>query len=145
VTDKTQCSIVIDAAPAQVMAVIADLAAYPEWVSAAKSVEVLETAPDGHARRARFTLDAGMVKDSYELVYHWHPGGKSVSWTLTKGDLQKAQDGTYTLTDEPDGGTLVTYELTVDLTIPMIGMFKRKAERVITDTALKELKKRVEG
>jgi len=39
----------------------------------------------------------------------------------------------------------VTYNLTVDLTIPMLGMLKRKAEKVIMDTALKELKKRVES
>ena len=43
------------------------------------------------------------------------------------------------------GGTLVTYRLAVDLNIPMLGMFKRKAEKVIIDTALKGLKKRVEG
>jgi hypothetical protein len=67
-----------------------------------------------------------------------------VSWQLSSGDLQKAQDGTYELIDQSDGTTQVVYELTVDLTIPMIGMFKRKAEKVITDTALKELKKRVE-
>jgi hypothetical protein len=35
--------------------------------------------------------------------------------------------------------------LTVDLAIPMIGMIKRKAEKVIMDTALKELKRRVEA
>jgi hypothetical protein len=29
--------------------------------------------------------------------------------------------------------------------MPMLGMFKRKAEKMITDTALKELKKRVES
>lgn len=142
--DNTQRSIVIDAPPDAVMAVIADLAAYPEWVSAAKSVEVLETGGDGRASRARIVLDAGIVKDTYELAYQWDPAGRAVSWTLVKGDLQKTQDGTYTLT--PQGSaTLVTYELTVDLTIPMIGMFKRKAEKVITDTALKELKKRVES
>ncbi len=39
----------------------------------------------------------------------------------------------------------MTYQLAVDLAIPMLGMFKRKAEKVIMDTALKELKKRVEG
>lgn len=42
-------------------------------------------------------------------------------------------------------GTEVTYELAVDLQIPMIGMLKRKAERKITDSALKDLKKRVES
>jgi hypothetical protein len=35
--------------------------------------------------------------------------------------------------------------LAVDLNIPMLGMFKRKAEKVIMDTALKGLKKRVES
>ncbi|MEU4316646.1 SRPBCC family protein [Nocardia sp. NPDC024068] len=143
--DRTQRSIVIAAPARQVMSVIADLASYPEWVSAAKSVEVLESGPDGRARTARFVLDAGVVKDTYVLSYTWQPGDRAVSWTLVSGELQKAQEGRYELVEQPDGGTEVRYELTVDLTIPMIGMFKRKAEKVITDTALKELKKRVEG
>jgi hypothetical protein len=39
----------------------------------------------------------------------------------------------------------VTYSLAVDLNIPMIGMLRRKAEKVIIDTALKGLKRRVES
>jgi hypothetical protein len=39
----------------------------------------------------------------------------------------------------------VHYRLAVDVKIPMIGMIKRKAEKVIVDTALKGLKKRVES
>ncbi|MBF4997474.1 SRPBCC family protein [Nocardia aobensis] len=143
--DRTQRSITIDAPSDRVMAVIADLQSYPEWVSAARSVDVLETFPDGRARTAKFVLDAGVVKDTYVLSYTWRADGRAVSWKLVSGELQKAQDGTYELIDQPDGTTQVVYELTVDLTIPMIGMFKRKAEKVITDTALKELKKRVEG
>ena len=142
--DKTNRSIIIDAPADQVMDVIADFDAYPSWVSAAKTVEVLEPGTD-RARKVRFVLDAGMVKDTYDLVYDWAPDGNSVSWDLVRGDLQKSQHGSYTLTPQPGGGTEVTYELTVDLNLPMIGMFKRKAEKVITDTALKELKKRVEG
>ncbi|MBF6190188.1 SRPBCC family protein [Nocardia implantans] len=142
--DRTQRSIVIEAPSQQVMSVIADLESYPEWVSAAKSVEVLETGPDGLAKTARFVLDAGVVKDTYVLSYDWRADRKAVSWRLLSGELQKAQNGTYELIDRP-GGTEVVYTLTVDLNIPMIGMFKRKAEKVITDTALKELKKRVEG
>ncbi|MEV0436722.1 SRPBCC family protein [Nocardia sp. NPDC050413] len=143
--DRTKRSIVIEAPSQQVMAVIADLESYPEWVAAAKSVEVLGTDAAGRASTARFVLDAGVVKDAYTLSYTWRADGKAVSWHLLEGDLQKAQDGSYELLDRPDGSTEVTYELTVDLNIPMIGMFKRKAEKVITDTALNELKKRVEG
>jgi hypothetical protein len=58
--------------------------------------------------------------------------------------IMKRQEGSYTLSGT-DGGTEVTYRLTVDMAVPMIGMLKRRAEKVILDTALKELKKRVEG
>ena len=54
-------------------------------------------------------------------------------------------DGTYTLEQVGEGQTHVIYDLTVDINIPMLGMIKRKAAKVITDTALKELKKRCEG
>jgi hypothetical protein len=47
--------------------------------------------------------------------------------------------------DPADGVTTVTYTLSVELNIPMIGMLRRKAEKIIIDTALKELKRRVEG
>ncbi|AMY25603.1 SRPBCC family protein [Rhodococcus fascians] len=142
--EKTQRSIVVEAPPSRVMDVIADFDAYPTWVSAAKSVEVLEVGADGRGKRVKFVLDAGMVKDTYELEYDWAADGNSVSWNLVSGEMQKSQNGSYSLR-ETGNGTDVTYELTVDLNIPMIGLFKRKAEKVITDTALKELKKRVEG
>jgi uncharacterized protein YndB with AHSA1/START domain len=141
--DQSTQSIVIDAPPADVMAVIADFPAYPEWVGAAKKVEVLEDGEGGRARQVHFVLDAGAVKDDYVLEYTW-TGDSKVTWTLVKGQMQKRNDGSYSLT-EIDGGTEVTYSITIDLSIPMLGMIKRKAEKVILDTALKELKKRVEG
>ncbi|MGY1603390.1 SRPBCC family protein [Geodermatophilus sp. SYSU D00815] len=141
--DQSTQSIVVDAPAADVMAVIADFPAYPQWVAAAKKVEVVETGPDGRAKRVHFVLDAGAVKDDYVLDYTWD-GDRQVSWTLVKGQMQKRQDGSYTLV-ERDGATEVTYSITIDLSIPMLGMIKRKAEKVILDTALKELKKRVES
>ena len=143
--DKTQRSIVVGAGPADVMTVIADFAAYPEWVEAVKSVDIIETDESGRPKQVKFVLDAGMVKDTYELVYDWAADGMSVSWELVSGEMQKSQVGSYKLTPSGDKSTEVSYELAVDLAIPMIGLFKRKAEKVITDTALKELKKRVEG
>jgi uncharacterized membrane protein len=141
--DQSTQSIVVEAPAADVMAVIADFDAYPTWVAAAKRVEVLETGPDGRAERVHFVLDAGAVKDDYVLAYTWE-GDRRVSWTLVKGQMQKRQEGSYTLV-ESGGRTEVTYKITIDLSIPMLGMIKRKAEKVILDTALKELKKRVEG
>ena len=141
--DQSTQSIVVDAPAADVMAVIADFPAYPEWVAAAKKVEVLEPGDGGRARQVHFVIDAGAIRDDYVLDYTWD-GDRQVSWTLVKGQMQKRQDGSYTLV-EKDGSTEVTYSITIDVSMPLIGMLKRKAERVILDTALKELKKRVEG
>ena len=141
--DQSTQSIVIDAPPAAVMAVIADFPAYPQWAASVKSAEVVSTLPDGRAEQVRFVLDAGVVKDDYVLAYEWS-GDDRVDWRLVRGQVQKSQQGSYALL--PRGGsTEVTYHLVVDLAIPMLGMFKRKAEKVIMDVALKELKKRVEG
>jgi ribosome-associated toxin RatA of RatAB toxin-antitoxin module len=142
--DQSTQSITVAAPPADVMAVIADFPAYPEWVAAAKQVDVLETGPDGRARRVHFVLDAGAVKDDYVLQYTWD-GDRRVSWQLVQGQMQKRQEGSYTLTETAPGSTEVTYAIAIDLSIPMLGMIKRKAEKVILDTALKELKKRVES
>ncbi|SOD74378.1 polyketide cyclase/dehydrase/lipid transport protein [Jatrophihabitans sp. GAS493] len=143
--DQSTQSITITAAPAQIMAVISDFESYPEWVNEIKSVEITAVGEDGLAHRVAFTIDASIVKDRYELEYDWH-GDAGVSWHLVKGQMQKAQVGSYVLrsTDAP-GVTEVVYALTVDTAIPVLGMLKRKAERVIVDTALKGLKKRVES
>ena len=142
--DATTSSITIGADPERVMAVIADFAAYPEWADQVKSVEVLDIDAAGRPERVRFQMDAGPIKDSYTLDYTWAADGRSVSWTLVKGQIQKAQNGSYALVGG-SGRTTVTYSLAVDLNIPMIGMLRRKAEKVIIDTALKGLKRRVEG
>jgi len=142
---STESSIVIGAPPADVMAVIADLPAYTQWSDGITSVQVLSVyEEDGRAADARFQVESGLIKDTYELEYDWD-GDSAVSWTLTKGELLTSMDGSYTLIDNHDGTTTVQYKLSVDVKIPMIGAMKRKAEKVIIDTALKGLKKRVES
>ncbi|MBT0565291.1 SRPBCC family protein [Williamsia sp. CHRR-6] len=143
--DRTEQSIVVNADPEAIMAVIADFERYPEWVSAANLVEVVEPGPHGRAARVRFRLDAGALRDTYVLAYRWAASGREVSWDLVSSELQTAQQGKYTLVQQASGSTKVTYELMVDLAIPIIGALKRRAEKAITDAALKELKKRVEG
>ena len=140
--DQASSSITVDAAPADVMAVIADFAAYPEWAGFIKTAEVLSTGPGGRADKARFVVDAGVMKADYTLRYTYS-GDERISWELESGSL-KENAGSYALADQ-GGSTHVTYSLTIDTGIPMLGMFKRKAEKVVMDTALKELKKRVES
>ncbi|MEU6882963.1 SRPBCC family protein [Streptomyces sp. NPDC046712] len=143
--EHTSSSITIEAAPADVMGVIADFARYPEWTGEVKEAEVLEKDAAGRAEKVRLLLDAGAIKDDHTLAYTW-TGENEVSWTLVKSQMLRALDGSYRLA--PAGGgtrTEVTYQLTVDVKIPMLGMIKRKAEKVIIDRALAGLKKRVES
>lgn len=141
---QTTSSIVIAAPPAQIMAVIADLEAYPEWTASVRRVEILTVYEDsGRPGEARFVLDAGPIKDTYTLSYEWD-ADEQVRWSLVEGGLIKELEGSYTLAADGSGATTeVTYQLTVDVAIPMLGMMKRKAEKVIIDTALKELDKQV--
>jgi ribosome-associated toxin RatA of RatAB toxin-antitoxin module len=142
--EQTTSSIVISADPTSIMDVIADFDAYPDWAQGVKQAEVVEPGSGGRADKVHFDLDASPIKDSYTLEYDWRKD-EQVTWTLVEGKMLKAMDGAYELADRGDGSTEVTYRLAVDISIPMIGMLKRKAEKVIIDTALKGLKKRVES
>jgi ribosome-associated toxin RatA of RatAB toxin-antitoxin module len=144
VADSTAQTIYIDADLKTVMDVIADIGSYPQWVSEYKETEVLEADDQGYPKTARLVLDATVLKDTMVLSYDWPSDHKSVRWHLVSSSLLRSLNGAYRLS--PKGsGTDVTYELSVDLLIPMIGLLKRKAERRLTDTALKDLKKRVEA
>ena len=143
--EQTTSSIVVDAPPAAVMDVIADFEAYPQWAKGMKRVEVVRpgSGPRARAEQVYFELDVAPIKDQYTLAYDWD-GDREVTWTLVEGSMLRALDGAYTLR-EVDGGTEVTYRLSLDVTIPLIGMLKRKGEKILIDTALKGLKKRVES
>lgn len=142
--DRTSSSITINASRPEIMGVIADLAAYPEWTSGIREFDVQETGADGRPARARMTFDGGPFKDTVGLVYDWR-GDDSVHWELVdKGSAVTSLHGSYILEDAADGGTEVTYELAVDVRVPMIGMVKRRGEKMIIDSALKGLKRRVE-
>ncbi|WP_018654837.1 SRPBCC family protein [Actinomadura flavalba] len=142
--DRTSSTITIDAERDEIMTVIADLPAYPDWASGIREVTVERTGADGRAERARLTFDGGPFSDTVGLAYTWE-GDDAVHWTLDKaGSVVTGLHGSYALV--PAGAaTEVTYELAVDVRVPMIGMVKRKAEKRIIDAALKGLKRHVES
>jgi carbon monoxide dehydrogenase subunit G len=140
--DKTSSTMTIDAPPRAIMAVIADFAVYPEWASGVRTAQPLALGSDGRAERVRFTIDAGVIKDSYVLSYDWD-GDRAVRWQLAERGMSVSEmTGAYLL-EESQNTTKVTYELTVGLAIPMLGMLKRRAEKTIIDTALRGLRNRV--
>jgi Polyketide cyclase / dehydrase and lipid transport len=137
--DTSTQSIVVAATPDRIAGVICDFARYPEWVSAVKS-------EDGYASQVRFVIDAGVLVDEYTLQYEYAEDISRIEWHLVApSKVQKAQQGSYDITPNEDGTSTVTYTLSVDLSIAMLGMFKRKAEKMIMDSALRDLKRRVES
>jgi len=141
--ERATASITVAAPQAAVLAVIADFEAYPDWASGIRSAKVLERDGSGRAVAVRFDLDAGLIKDTYVIGYRWD-GEAGVRWDLAEpGAVVSGMSGGYQLTARP-GATEVTYELAVDVRVPMPGILKRRAEKMIIDTALKGLKQRVE-
>ncbi len=140
--DRASSSISIKAPVDRVLAVIGDFGDYPSWSSEVKSAEIIATDAQGRGTEVTFVVDAGVVQDTYTLAYDWSAPGR-LSWRLLEAQMQKAQEGAYTLHADGDS-TKVIYELAVDLAIPMLGLLKRKAEKMIINTALKGLKARVE-
>jgi carbon monoxide dehydrogenase subunit G len=142
--DQTQGTIDINADPKAIMAVIEDYEAYPEWAGQVKKVDVLERDGDKRGKKVFYEVSQGPMKADYTLEYTYKPDDAGVSWIFVEGHGLRDLQGDYTL--EPKGDqTHVTYKAKVDITIPMLGMIKRKMEKLVIDTALKGLKKRVES
>ncbi len=126
--DSSTQSISIAATPAQVAEVICDFERYPEWAEAMKRVEVLEEYEDGYASQVRFTLDMAGFADEYTLRYEYAEDISRIEWQLVAPSrIQKSQTGSYDIVANEDGTSTVTYTLAVDLSVAMLGMFKRKA------------------
>lgn len=143
VAEQTHSSIDIAAEPSEIMAVIADVEAYPEWISGLENVVMHDADEQGRPLEATFQGNLGLIKDSYTVAYDW--ADTEVSWWLTRGDALRDLQGTYACTDLGDGSTRVEYRLHVDLAIPVVSMLRRRGEKVIIDSALKGLKQRVES
>jgi ribosome-associated toxin RatA of RatAB toxin-antitoxin module len=132
------------ATPAEVMAVVADFEAYPEWVGNLEEVEVLARDRRGRGTRVAFRLRTPVGDQSYTLAYRYQPKDAGVTWTYVEGTLDDLA-GSYELEPAAQGTTLVTYRLQVALGAPLPGLVKRQAARQIVRSALADLKRRVES
>ena len=132
------------ATPAEVMAVVADFEAYPEWVAGLEEVEVLARDRRGRGTRVAFRLRTPLGEQAYTLAYRYQPRDAGVSWTYVEGTLDDLA-GAYTLEPGADGATRVSYRLEVALGMPLPGLVKRQAARQIVRSALSDLKRRVES
>jgi len=143
-SDISTDSMTIEATADDVRTVLFDLATYPEWSSAIKSVEVLEKDSQSRPTKVKMKVDAGVMKDNVTLDYDWSLAPEKLLFTFDDADLLTDMSGAYIVKDNGDDTTSVTYELTVALSMPVPAMMRHKAERATIDLALNELKKKLE-
>ena len=132
------------ATPSEVMAVVADFEAYPDWVGSLEEVEVLARDRRGRGTRVAFRLRTPMGDQAYTLAYRYRPRDAGMAWTYVEGTLDDLA-GSYELEPTGDGTTRVTYRLEVALGVPLPGLVKRQAAKQIVRSALADLKRRVES
>ena len=134
----------VDATPAEVMAVVADFDAYPDWVGNLDEVEVLARDRRGRGTRVAFRLGTPWGEQAYTLAYRYQPKDAGMSWTYVEGTLDDLA-GSYALEPAGEGATRVTYRLEVSLGMPIPGFLMRQAAKQIVRSALGDLKRRVES
>jgi len=138
--------IVIQAPPQACFEVVSEFERYPEWAADVKEVVVAERDGDGRPAVVRFRAAAFGRSTAYTLRYDYEDAPARLSWVEIEGDITTKLDGTYEFAPVEGGSaTEVTYHLEADLRIPIPTFVKRRAAVMITHTALRELKARVEA
>ncbi|HLI24565.1 MAG TPA: SRPBCC family protein [Acidimicrobiales bacterium] len=136
---------IIRSSPEDCFAVLTEFPRYPEWAADIKSVSVDETDDEGRAVLVTFRAAAFGRSTSYTLRYDYSGAPRRLAWVQVGGDLTRRLDGSYRIEPAGEGDCEVTYDLLVELKVPLPGFVKRRAESRIMVTALRELKARVEA
>jgi len=123
--------IVIEATPAEILDVIADLESLTEWSPPHQSSEVLEKNKDGRPSKAKMKVKAAGITDEQVVAYTW--SDNEVGWTLVSSGQQRSQDASYTLV--PDGDrTKVKFEISVDPVVPLPGFVLKRTVKGTIDS-----------
>jgi len=123
--------------------VAVDVESYPEWLKGIDAVEVQKTDDVGRALRARFVAGGLGRSTEYVLAYDLDEAPNRFGWTMVEGDLTSRLEGAYRFEGNPEGGTDVTYELIVEMSVPLPGFVKRRAEDKILEAAMRGLADRI--
>ena len=135
------------ATPQRCYEVVTDFEQYPRWARDIKEARIVSTDREGRAVDVEYQVTAMGRSTRYTLRYFYGTDPLRVAWRLQRGDTTTRLDGEYTfvaLPSQPDT-TEVSYRLAVELTIPLPGFLRRRAESRIMHTALDELKAYVEA
>ena len=86
--------VVIEATPAEVLAVITDVETAPSWSPQYESVQVVDTYEDGRPKTVKAKVKAAGLTDEQTVEYTW--GENTVSWKVVKASQVRSQLAKYT-------------------------------------------------
>ena len=135
----------IEAPIDDVVEVIEDYEAYPEWADV-RSADVRERGEGGRPTEVAFEVDVPVLgKASYTLRYRYAAGDTAISWDSTDahGAVRDVR-GEYLLDEVDPDTTQVTYRLAVELGPLVPGFIRTEGARRVIENALERLKRRVE-
>ena len=145
----TSVTVEIAAPPGVVLDAIADVEKYPRWAHSTAMVTVRGYEGDGWPDNVEFTVTGGPLKDRYTVDYDWdvhEDGTGTVTYALVSSELLSALEGRFDLVPTEDGaGTRLTHSLALDVTVPMLGLLKRRAERALVTAFVEQLRTHVEA
>ena len=144
-SEQTEGQIVIAASAAEILDVLTDFEAYPEWADV-KSVEVLERGEGGLGTKVAFEVEVPVLgKAAYTLAYRYAPMDGGMSWVSTEARGAVSDiSGEYLLTEIDEDETKVIYRLRVEIGILLPGFVRTQGEKRVIENALEGLKRRVE-
>jgi uncharacterized protein YndB with AHSA1/START domain len=145
--DQTTQRVTIGAPPERVWRALTDFERYHEWAPDLKEARVVAEDETGRATEVTFRAAAMGRSTSYTLGYDYSEAPRELSWELVDGDIMRRLDGSYRLepvADDPRA-TDVTYNLAVELVLPLPGFVKRRAEARIIHSALDDLRDYLES
>ena len=133
----------VDATPQVVYDVVTDFEHYDSWVGDLKQIDILSRDDEQRPLEIQFRAAAFGRSTTYTLRYDYRNAPAQLSWRQIEGDLTETLNGQYRF-DEVDGSTKVTYDLEVELLVPIPTFIKSRAAYRIQTQALRELKVRAE-
>jgi len=143
VAQRATESIVVHAPPEVVYSVVTDFLHYATWVSDLKDVTILESDSDGRPLEVEFRAAAYGRSTTYALRYDYSRAPEQLNWSQIRGDITQSLEGQYRF-DPDEAGTKLTYDLEVEMLVPIPAFVKSRAAHRIQTQALNELKAQAE-
>jgi uncharacterized membrane protein len=144
-SDLSSGTVIIDAPIGEVQGALFDLAKYPQWSTSIKSVEVIATDDQGRLTTGKFMIEAGVLRDKVTLDYDWSEAPSKLLFSFNDADMLTGMEGSYSIRKIDEETTEVTYEMGVEIPMPIPAMMRKKNEQATIDQALQQLKTHLEG